>query len=47
MKNNDIRWNFEKILVDGTGAPVMRYDPATEPKDIAQDIQYMLATDLR
>ena len=43
MKNRDIRWNFEKILVDRTGMPVMRYDPSTEPKNIEQNINYLLA----
>jgi len=41
LKNTDIRWNFEKILVDRTGMPVMRYDPSTQPNDIARDISYL------
>ncbi|MEV8316424.1 glutathione peroxidase [Streptomyces sp. NPDC059900] len=27
----DIRWNFEKILIDGSGSPVARFSPQTEP----------------
>lgn len=27
----DIRWNFEKFLVDGTGTVVERFEPRTEP----------------
>ncbi|GIY14720.1 glutathione peroxidase 3 [Caerostris extrusa] len=42
MRNRDIRWNFEKILVDRSGMPVRRYDPSTKPDDISKDIQLML-----
>jgi glutathione peroxidase len=28
----DIRWNFEKFLVDRTGVPVQRFSPLTEPE---------------
>ncbi|KAL1117695.1 hypothetical protein AAG570_004010 [Ranatra chinensis] len=31
FKNWDVRWNFEKFLIDPTGRPYMRYDPAAEP----------------
>ncbi|WP_369213243.1 glutathione peroxidase [Streptomyces flavofungini] len=27
----DIRWNFEKFLVDASGDPVARFSPQTEP----------------
>ncbi|MFJ2770768.1 glutathione peroxidase [Streptomyces sp. NPDC087300] len=27
----DVRWNFEKFLVDGSGAVVARFAPQTEP----------------
>lgn len=43
MKNRDIRWNFEKILVDQTGMPIVRYDPSTDPKEIEQNISYLLS----
>ena len=29
----DVRWNFEKFLVDGDGAVVARFDPTVEPQD--------------
>ena len=29
----DITWNFEKFLVDGTGAVVARFNPGIEPQD--------------
>jgi len=38
----DIRWNFEKILVDSTGAPVRRYEPSVDPSLIAEDIENLL-----
>jgi glutathione peroxidase len=28
----DIRWNFEKFLIDRTGVPVQRFSPLTEPE---------------
>jgi glutathione peroxidase len=38
-----IKWNFTKFLVDKNGNPVKRYAPNTEPKDIAADIEKLLA----
>ena len=32
-KAGDIQWNFEKFLVDSTGAIVGRFRPMTEPED--------------
>ncbi|MFL6160160.1 MAG: glutathione peroxidase [Marmoricola sp.] len=29
----DVAWNFEKFLVDGTGAVVARFSPTVEPED--------------
>ncbi|MCB0974414.1 MAG: glutathione peroxidase [Actinobacteria bacterium] len=29
----DIRWNFEKFLVDRDGSVLARFDPTTEPED--------------
>ncbi|MBZ5735619.1 glutathione peroxidase [Nocardioides sp. TRM66260-LWL] len=29
----DIAWNFEKFLVDGSGAVVARFSPGVEPQD--------------
>lgn len=42
IHNRDIRWNFEKILVNRHGKPLMRYDPSTRPLNIAPDIQCLL-----
>lgn len=39
VRNNDITWNFEKILVDHKGQPFRRYTPTVEPKDITEDIE--------
>jgi glutathione peroxidase len=38
-----IKWNFTKFLVDREGNVVKRYDPKTEPKEIAADIEALLA----
>jgi glutathione peroxidase len=38
-----IKWNFTKFLVDREGNVVKRYDPKTEPGDIATDIEQLLA----
>ncbi|WP_338703063.1 glutathione peroxidase [Streptomyces sp. Q6] len=27
----DVRWNFEKVLIDASGTPVARFSPQTEP----------------
>ncbi len=39
----DIRWNFEKFLVDGTGRVVARFEPRTEP-DAAEVIDAIEGT---
>lgn len=33
--SGDVRWNFEKFLIDGDGGVVARYEPRTEPDDPA------------
>jgi len=35
---SDIRWNFEKFLVDGDGHPIRRYDESLDPSRIVPDI---------
>lgn len=35
----DIRWNFEKFLVDRDGTPLRRYDPNFLPRDMEDDIE--------
>ncbi len=32
-KDGDVRWNFEKFLVDGSGSVVARFDPTVVPDD--------------
>lgn len=40
LKNWDVRWNFEKFLIDPSGRPFMRYDPSAEPLQmITSDIE--------
>lgn len=45
VKVNDIRWNWEKFLVNKNGKPVKRYDPSTNPENIQADIVELLAQD--
>ncbi|RWS21077.1 glutathione peroxidase-like protein, partial [Leptotrombidium deliense] len=41
----DIRWNFEKILIEpNTGLPYRRYDTAVSPRNLVRDIQQILVT---
>jgi glutathione peroxidase len=39
---NDIRWNFEKFLIDKTGKPVKRYTSKTKPTELNTDIEELL-----
>jgi glutathione peroxidase len=34
----DIAWNFEKFLVDGSGAVVARWNPQVTPEDIGEQL---------
>ena len=39
---SDITWNFEKFLVDGSGAAVARWAPPTSPEDVGSELaQYL------
>ena len=42
LKSDDIRWNFEKFLLDHRGRPVRRYLDALDPMEIAKDIDMLL-----
>lgn len=42
LKGNDIRWNFEKFLVDRNGIPVMRFSEMYPVDDIVPDIKQLL-----
>jgi len=39
---NDIRWNFEKFLIDKQGKVVKRYAPKTKPAELRADIEQLL-----
>ncbi|HZX54974.1 MAG TPA: glutathione peroxidase [Ilumatobacteraceae bacterium] len=41
----DIRWNFEKFLVDRNGEPVLRFSPLVEPEsdEVLDAIENLLA----
>ena len=39
---DDIRWNFEKFLIDERGQPVRRYLSALDPMEIVPDIDALL-----
>ena len=41
-KENDIRWNFTKFLVDREGNVVGRFAPTTKPEDIEAEILKLL-----
>jgi glutathione peroxidase len=45
--DGDIRWNFEKFLVDRRGAPVRRFSPLVEPDadELVDAIEAQLAAD--
>lgn len=40
---NDIRWNFEKFLIDKNGTPVKRFAPKTKPAELTVDIEKLLS----
>ena len=42
VRNDDITWNFEKILVNHKGQPYRRYSPVVEPKEITEDIENLM-----
>jgi glutathione peroxidase len=36
--SDQVKWNFTKFLVDGSGAVVRRYEPTDTPESIAADL---------
>ena len=42
MRNNDVRWNFEKFLISRKGKPVKRYDVSSRVSDMRDDIESLL-----
>jgi len=43
MSQEDVRWNWEKILFDKNGQPFRRYASMVEPFEIEEDIITLLA----
>lgn len=41
-KDDDIKWNFTKFLVDKNGNAVKRYDPTFDPSKIEKDLLELL-----
>ena len=41
-KSNDIKWNFEKFLIDRNGNPVKRFDPTVTPEKIEDEVIRLL-----
>lgn len=42
VKENDIKWNFTKFLVDKNGNVVKRYDPTFNPMNMEKDVVELL-----
>ncbi|XP_028402364.1 glutathione peroxidase-like [Dendronephthya gigantea] len=42
VRNDDISWNFEKILLDHKGQPRKRYTSAVEPEELVSDIEELI-----
>lgn len=43
LRIGDIRWNFEKFLVNREGKPVKRYDASATVSDMRSDILALLS----
>jgi len=43
ISQEDIRWNYEKMLIDRTGQPYRRYASSVEPFEIEEDIQFLIS----
>ena len=41
-EKNEIRWNFEKFLIDRDGKPVKRFSPKTKPAELVSEIELLL-----
>lgn len=42
LEGDGIKWNFTKFLIDREGNVVARFEPTTNPADIAKDIEALL-----
>ncbi len=45
-ESSDVKWNFEKFLVDPTGTAVARWDTGTTPEDIRADLADFFTSEL-
>eukprot|EP00092_Neocalanus_flemingeri_P034135 GFUD01037122.1.p1 GENE.GFUD01037122.1~~GFUD01037122.1.p1 ORF type:complete len:103 (+),score=22.67 GFUD01037122.1:353-661(+) len=43
ISKEDIRWNYEKILIDRTGQPYRRYASVVEPFEIEDDVKFLVS----
>ncbi|XP_068146941.1 uncharacterized protein Gpxl [Drosophila tropicalis] len=41
-RDKPIEWNFAKFLIDHNGLVYKRYEPTTEPSELAKDIEWLL-----
>ncbi|MGB1041603.1 MAG: glutathione peroxidase [Flavobacteriales bacterium] len=41
-EDNNIRWNFEKFLIDKNGKVVKRFSPQTTPEELTSEIEKLL-----
>lgn len=42
LKNTDLRWNFEKFLIDRSGRPWRRFDPTFNPIDMWSHVEELI-----
>ena len=42
LEGDGIKWNFTKFLIDKEGNVVKRFEPTTDPLDMAKDIEALL-----
>ena len=42
QKDNDIKWNFTKFLIDRRGKVQKRYPPSTTPSELEADVEKLL-----
>lgn len=43
LKSTDLRWNFEKFLIDRSGRPWRRFDPTFNPMDMISHVEELIA----
>jgi glutathione peroxidase len=43
LGTKNIKWNFQKFLVNKSGEVIKRYSPTTLPEDIESDIKSLLS----